>query len=137
MARKNPKADRIDQFVGAKVQELRVASGLSRQQLGKEINVTHQQLQKYEKGTNRISAGRLAMIAEFLGKEINWFFDGFEESNSPAEHLNKNQRMCIEVSRNFMRIKNTEHKDAVNNLVRILANQELAELNEELITEEV
>lgn len=131
MARKVKEIDLIDRHIGAKIQELRLASGLSRQQLGDKIEVTHQQLQKYEKGKNRVSAGRLAVIAKFLNRPVSYFFSEVEQAfnnNENTEVLDSNsfngsQRMCIEVSRNFMKIKNSQFKDAVNTLVRSLANE--------------
>ena len=132
MARKVEHIEQIDRYIGAKIQELRLAHGMSRQELGDRIEVTHQQLQKYEMGINRVSAGRLALIAKYLNTTVGTFYDGLDTTlNAVIENvdLNQNQRMCIEVSRNFMRIKNPEHKDAINSLVRILAKSELAEAN--------
>ncbi|PIR39084.1 MAG: transcriptional regulator [Alphaproteobacteria bacterium CG11_big_fil_rev_8_21_14_0_20_39_49] len=120
MARKNEFTEKIDTYIGMKIHELRISMGLSRQQLADKIGVTHQQLQKYEKGTNRISAGRLAAIAKALNKPVAFFFEGVEEDNGdmlPSQH----QRMCIEVSRNFLRIKNPMHQNAINLLVRTLS----------------
>jgi transcriptional regulator with XRE-family HTH domain len=54
MGRKNSYLDKIDKFIGQKIYSLRLAKGLSREQLSKVIGVTHQQLQKYENGTNRV-----------------------------------------------------------------------------------
>ena len=120
MARKNEFTVRIDSLIGMKIHELRISMGFSRQQLAEKIGVTHQQLQKYEKGTNRISAGRLAAIAQSLKKPVSFFFDEVENENNtlPTQH----QRMCIEVSRNFLRIKDPKHQNAVNMLVRTLAD---------------
>jgi len=119
MARKNEFTERVDTLIGMKIHELRISMGLSRQQLAEKIGVTHQQLQKYEKGTNRISAGRLAAIAKSLKKPVSFFFDGIdgEVDTLPTQH----QRMCIEVSRNFLRIKSPMHQNAINLLVRTLA----------------
>lgn len=119
MARKNDYIQEIDKFVGGKIYSLRLAKGLSRQQLAKVVEVTHQQLQKYEKGTNRISVGRLVLIAKALGKNVNYFYEGLE-SMSQEPVLTQHQRMCIEVSRNFMKIESTEHQNAVNTLVKSL-----------------
>lgn len=130
MARKVDYIEQIDRFIGMKIQELRLALGMSRQELGDLIEVTHQQLQKYEMGINRVSAGRLALIAKFLNTSVANFYEGLDfelKSPEPEFNINQNQRMCIEVSRNFMRIKNPEHKDAINSLVRILARSENAE----------
>jgi len=130
MARKVEHIEQIDRYIGAKIQELRLAHGMSRQELGDRIEVTHQQLQKYEMGVNRVSAGRLALIAKYLDTSVSTFYEGLDSQlNAIASdiNINQNQRMCIEVSRNFMRIKNPEHKDAINALVRILAKSELNE----------
>jgi transcriptional regulator with XRE-family HTH domain len=105
---------------------------MSRQDLGDRIEVTHQQLQKYEMGVNRVSAGRLALIAKHLDTSVATFYEGLDSklvAKASDINVSQNQRMCIEVSRNFMRIKNQEHKDAINSLIRILAKSELADAN--------
>ena len=119
MARKSAFTEKVDKIIGIKIHELRISMGLSRQQLAAKIGVTHQQLQKYEKGTNRISAGRLMAISKALGKTASFFFDNVAEGHEalPSQH----QRMCIEVSRNFMKIRNPMHQNAINLLVRTLA----------------
>lgn len=116
MARKNDRTDQIDMIVGERIREQRISLGLSRMQLAAKIDVTHQQLQKYEKGDNRVSAGRLYLIAEALNKPLNYFFNG-ELDVMPEKH----QRMCIEVSRNFMKIDDPSHQNAVNILVKTLS----------------
>ena len=118
MNAKTPNA--IDSYVGSQVRMRRQLLGLSQERLADQIGVTFQQVQKYEKGTNRISAGRLMAIAKALGKTVSFFFDNVEEGHDalPSQH----QRMCIEVSRNFMRIKNPMHQNAINLLVRTLAD---------------
>lgn len=116
-------ADELDRRIGAKIQEIRIAMGMSRHQLAEKIGVTHQQTQKYEKGINRISAGRLASIAEALNKPVGYFFD--DASDTDPVLPTKHQRMCIEVSRNFLRIENPAHREAVNILVRTLAEGSL------------
>lgn len=119
MVRKNDYIDEIDVIVGRRIQELRLSMGLSRQELANRIGVTHQQTQKYEKGINRISVGRLAVIAEALGKPITYFFEDLQNDNTelPTGH----RRMSMEVARNFMQIKKPMYQDAVHVLVRILA----------------
>lgn len=123
MARKNDYIQKIDQFIGEKIYSLRLAKGLSRQQLADVIEVTHQQLQKYEKGVNRISIGRLVLIAKALDKTIDYFYEGLEGANNIEPVLTQHQRMCIEVSRNFMKIRNPEHQQAVNALIRSLIKE--------------
>ncbi|MCC2646214.1 MAG: transcriptional regulator [Rickettsiaceae bacterium] len=122
MAKHNDFIRQVDKVIGGKVYSLRLAKGLSRQELADEIGVTHQQLQKYEKGINRISVGRLALIATALGKPIDYFYTGVDGANDEAEST-QHQRMCIEVSRNFMKIRNPEHQSAVNSLIRSLIKE--------------
>lgn len=114
MTRKNDFTDKVDYEVGRRVLELRKSMGWSREQLARKIDVTHQQLQKYEKATNRISAGRLAAVAKALKKPIEYFFEATVDGHS------ENERMAIEVSRNFLKISKTQDREAVNNLVRVL-----------------
>lgn len=118
MSRSIKKMEAIDSFVGNKIYSLRLALGLSRQQLSTMIGVTHQQLHKYEKGTNRISIGRLFLISQALGEDISCFYEGFTRKGEAV--LTQHQRMCIELSRNFMRIKSAKHQSAVNSLVKSL-----------------
>lgn len=122
MARHHDYIEEVDKFIGGKIYNLRLAKGLSRQQLASVIGVTHQQLQKYEKGTNRISVGRLILIARALGKTIDFFYNDLENSNDEPI-MTQHQRMCIEVSRNFMKITSSEHQSAVNSLVKSLVKE--------------
>ncbi|WP_417905002.1 helix-turn-helix domain-containing protein [Candidatus Tisiphia endosymbiont of Micropterix aruncella] len=124
MARRNDYIQKVDQFIGGKIYSLRLAKGLSRQQLAEVIEVTHQQLQKYEKGINRISIGRLVLIAKALDKNIDYFYQGLEDADNVEPVLTQHQRMCIEVSRNFMKIRNSEHQQAVNALIRSLIKED-------------
>lgn len=122
MARQNDYIAQVDKFVGNKIYNLRLSKGLSRQQLADTIGVTHQQLQKYEKGLNRIAVGRLVLIAKALHKSVDFFYEGLEK-DSQEPTLTKHQRMCIEVSRNFMKLNSAEHQLAVNALVKSLVKQ--------------
>ena len=119
MARKNDYIAEVDRHIGEKIFSLRLAQGYSRQQLSEVIDVTHQQLQKYEKGINRISVGRLALIAQALSKNISYFYEDLESEQQPM--VTQHQRMCIEVSRNFMKIKSGEHQAAINSLIKSLS----------------
>ncbi len=123
MVRKNAEIDVIDQYIGKKIHELRLARGLSRQELGERIGVTHQQCQKYEMGLNRISAGRLMLIAAVLEKPIQYFYLDINTEKRAVPLNTDHQRMCIEISRNFMKIKNESHKEAINTLVKSLVEQ--------------
>lgn len=122
MARNNYYLAKVDKIIGDKIHSLRLAKGLSRSQLAKVIEVTHQQLQKYEKGVNRISIGRLMLLSKALGKDVRYFLEHLERDED-IEVTVQHQRMCIELSRNFMKIINPKHQETVNDLVRSLATQ--------------
>lgn len=107
--------------IGNRILNSRIANGYSRVQLASMIDVTHQQLQKYETGVNKISADRLALIAKALNKPISFFYEDIEENISDQE--NTKQRICLEVSRNFSRIENPEHQSAISMLIKSLLKQ--------------
>ena len=111
----------INKKIGAKINELRIYMGFSLEQLAERIGVTHQQAQKYEKGVNNIPLGGLIEIAEALEKPVSYFLEGLEEEN--ASIPSRRRIMCIEVARNFMRIKNPIQQDAVNFLTKVLAEE--------------
>ncbi len=125
MARQNKQIQEIDKVVGKKIYSLRLAKGLSRQQLATIIGVTHQQLQKYEKGTNRISVGRLVLIAKALREKIDYFYQDLQQKKTNTFET-KHQRMYLEISRNFMKIKNVEYQNVVNGIIKSLVKLEKA-----------
>lgn len=77
--KKKRKAGVIDEFVGKRLRSVRVSANLSQQQIAEVIGVTFQQIQKYELGKNRISAGNLYILAKFLNITLDDFYEGLEE----------------------------------------------------------
>jgi transcriptional regulator with XRE-family HTH domain len=73
--------NRIDLHIGQQIRKRRQQMDMSQTILGSRLGITFQQIQKYEKGTNRIGGGRLMQIAELLGVDIKYFYDG---APSPA-----------------------------------------------------
>jgi transcriptional regulator with XRE-family HTH domain len=114
------RASDIDRYVGARIRERRIMMGLSQQQMADMIGVTYQQAHKYERGINRISAGRLYEITQVLGVSLTYFFDGLEDANE--EGVPHRQRMCLELARNFSSIENERHQEALSQMARALAN---------------
>jgi transcriptional regulator with XRE-family HTH domain len=123
--RPSPRANAADHHVGARIRERRIMLGLSQQQLAQMIGVTYQQAHKYERGLNRISAGRLYEISQVLGVPVSWFFDGLQRTDQPAE-MTQRQRMCLELARNFAAIDNEKHQEALSQMARALAGQSSA-----------
>jgi transcriptional regulator with XRE-family HTH domain len=109
----------IDRYVGARIRERRIMLGLTQQQLADLIGVTYQQAHKYERGINRVSAGRLFEVAQVLSVPVSFFFDGLEQENERA--ISPRERMCLELARNFAQIPNQRHQEALSQLARVLA----------------
>ena len=113
------RAQDVDRHVGARMRERRIMLGLTQHQMAELIGVTYQQAQKYEKGINRVAAGRLYHIAQALGVEVGYFFEGLGRDN--AIKATPQQRMLLELARNVISIPERKHKDAVCSLARALA----------------
>lgn len=110
-----------DEHIGALIRVRRLMMGLSQQDLAKAIGVTYQQLHKYERGLNRISAGRLFDVAQVLDVEPGWFFEGMS-GEAAVDEMPSRQRLHLELIRNFMLIKDERHQDAVCTMARTLAD---------------
>ena len=74
-----------DVHVGKRIREARIAKGLSQTELGKLLGVSFQQIQKYEKGTNRLGASRLWALATSLNLPVPYFFEGLSGAPRAAE----------------------------------------------------
>src|ERR1700738_2743359 len=110
----------VDDHVGARMRERRIMLGLTQQQLAELIGVTYQQAHKYERGINRVSAGRLFEIARVLSVSVGYFYEGIGEEG--VRHVTQRERMMLEIARNFADITNERHQEAVSQLARALAS---------------
>ena len=77
----------VDVHVGGRVRARRTLIGMSQEELGKHVGVTVPQIQKYEKGMNRIVASRLWLFSRILGQPISWFFEGIGEQKRKVDDL--------------------------------------------------
>ena len=77
--------DRVDIEVGQRIKIQRLSAGLSQTALGENVGVTFQQVQKYEKGANRVGIGRLTRIARVLNVSVNSFFEGQDTIDRVAQ----------------------------------------------------
>jgi transcriptional regulator with XRE-family HTH domain len=121
------RAQDIDRHVGARMRERRIMLGLTQQEMADLIGVTYQQAHKYERGINRISAGRLFAVAQILGVDVGYFFEGLggAETGEPTAQ----QRMLLDLARAFIGLPSRRHQEALCALARALA--ETAESNGE------
>jgi transcriptional regulator with XRE-family HTH domain len=116
--RPRSRAQDIDRHVGTRMRERRIMLGLTQQEMAQLIGVTYQQAHKYERGINRISAGRLHNVAQILGVEVGYFFDGLETRGDMSP--TPKQRMLLELARNFMSLPSRRHQEALCALTRAL-----------------
>ena len=117
---RRPRAQDIDRHIGARLRQLRIMNGLTQQMLADLIGVTYQQAHKYETGVNRVGAGKLYTIAQVLGVDVDYFFDGLQSYAPNPPTLQ--QRVFLELARNFRSIRAPKHQEAICLLTRILAN---------------
>ena len=117
-------AKQVDEHVGERIRHLRTTLGLTQEQLASALGISYQQVQKYETGANRVSAGRLYEIALQLDVEPAFFFADIDTSraHTPMPHGGKN-RTTIELVTNFSEITNPTVRSALASLVRSLANK--------------
>lgn len=80
-------ADPVDVHVGRRLKEMRLLKGLSQSALGERVGVTFQQIQKYERGANRLSSSMLWHAAEALDVPVSYFFDQFRPDQPIAEQV--------------------------------------------------
>ena len=123
----------VDRHVGSRVRMQRTLMGMSQSALGDALNVTFQQVQKYEKGTNRIGAGRLQQIAHVLNVPVEFFFEGMPRADEVAGPEHEVSQLAtrflslpvgLRVMRAFMRIENRSVQSSLADLVETLAAAE-------------
>jgi transcriptional regulator with XRE-family HTH domain len=83
------------------------------------IGVTYQQAHKYEKAMNRVAAGRLYLIAQALGVEVSYFYEGLQTADRFVP--SPQQRMLLDLARNYLNIPVPEHQKALVAIARALA----------------
>lgn len=125
----------IDIHVGSRVRLRRMMLGMSQEKLGEHLGITFQQIQKYEKGTNRIGASRLQHIARVLTVPVSFFFE--DAPGAPVEPGGMAERPSasyvvdflsssegIQLNKAFIRIKDAKLRRKVIDLVRAMAGAE-------------
>ncbi len=134
------RANPMDVHVGSRVRLRRMLLGMSQEKLGEHLGLTFQQVQKYEKGVNRIGASRLFDLARVLGVPIQFFYDeapngarGAEAQAGFAEQPNESyvveflgSREGLELNKAFSRITDPRVRRSIVEMVRALAGDESA-----------
>lgn len=128
------RANPIDTHVGGRVRLRRMLLGMSQEKLAEQLGLTFQQVQKYEKGINRIGASRLFELAHVLGVPVQFFYDelavaaraagGFAERSAETYIVDfLNSREGLELNRAFVRIADAKVRRSILELVRALATE--------------
>lgn len=122
--------DPVDMHVGSRLRLRRTLMGLSQTELARSVNLTFQQVQKYESGANRVSASRLFHIAEALDVPVSFFFDDAPRAGGLAESPRtpfEPDRELLELTRNYRNIIDPEVRRGIYELVKRLATKEVGE----------
>lgn len=136
MAKKSPNV--VDRHVGSRVRMRRVLMGMSQEKLGDALGITFQQIQKYEKGSNRIGASRLQQIAQIMHAPVEFFFQdapqvdpetasGFSEGAAAtyvSDFLATNEG--VELNQYFLKITDPKTRRRVVDLVKAIAGDDEA-----------
>lgn len=128
----------VDIYVGKRLRMRRVMLGLSQEAVGKAIGVTFQQIQKYERGANRMGSSRLYDFSEILNVSPSYFFEGYEEEagiavaqkaagfgeeDVPFEHEKLTSRETLEVMRAYYSIRDSKVRKKMLDLMRSLGEE--------------
>jgi transcriptional regulator with XRE-family HTH domain len=126
----------VDKYVGSRVRMRRIMLGMSQEKLGEALGLTFQQVQKYEKGTNRVGASRLQQISEILQVPVSFLFEGgpsgnlngggFSEASSPAyvsDFLATSEGLAL--TRAFTRITDAKLRRSIVDMVEQIAAREI------------
>ncbi|MGO4571505.1 helix-turn-helix domain-containing protein [Microvirga sp. 2TAF3] len=119
----------IDRHIGGRIRMRRTMIGMSQEKLANGLGITFQQVQKYEKGANRVGSGRLQQIADILGVQVTFFFEDQNRATSsvleqaqpsPAEDL-LTQRDTLQLVQAFATITNRDIRRAIVIMTRAIA----------------
>ena len=114
----------VDVHVGNQVRARRTILGISQEKLGEALGLTFQQIQKNEKGMNRIGSSRLYELSHILDVPISFFFEGLDEARSEGGEDTLTKRETLELTRAYYRIKSDKVRKQLFGLVKAAAKVE-------------
>jgi transcriptional regulator with XRE-family HTH domain len=122
----------VDRHVGNRVRMRRLLLGMSQERLGELLGITFQQVQKYEKGSNRVSASRLHQISRVLGVPVQYFYDELKEEDGPSGFAEQGGADAVagalqspdgvQIARIFSETTDPEKRKLILNAVKLLAD---------------
>ncbi len=119
--------DPVDVHVGRQLRVARELGGLTQTDIGKELGMSFQVVQKYEQGEIRVSASRLFQLSVLLGKPVGYFFEGFEVGAGGHGEMARDE---IDLVRAFRQIRSTELRQCIQRLLREVGGGSTAELDD-------
>jgi transcriptional regulator with XRE-family HTH domain len=125
------KPNDVDAHVGARLRQRRMLLGISQEQLAEMLGLTFQQVQKYERGTNRVSASRLFQLARALDTPITWFFEDIDAERSQRDKAQPeseesdpmSRRETLELVRVYSRIDDRKVRKKLYEMAKALAEE--------------
>jgi len=114
----------LDRFLGHRIKQLRLMTGTTQQQVAQQLGVSDQQVHKFERGIDRLSAAQLLALAQAFEIAVGDLFDGYL-SGTPLDrpHDRKTSRMLLNMTRSFLELE-PKHQDALVRLTRALAAED-------------
>jgi transcriptional regulator with XRE-family HTH domain len=118
------RANQVDLSVGGRLRQARLLAGASQEDVGGAIGVSFQAVQKYENGENRLSAGRLAAAAKYLGVPMSFFFQDDTNPVAATDTVGFTSKE-IELVRHYRAIRNDDMREHLLRLTKIISEQKL------------
>jgi transcriptional regulator with XRE-family HTH domain len=113
----------VDDYVGARIRERRTGLGLTSHQLAEKVDLSYQHVLNYERGRDRISAGRLYVIACALSTPIDYFYEGIDDKKPKVPAARQGRHRQLDMARHLHEIHDETHLGAISQVARALAGR--------------
>lgn len=112
----------LDLKIGQRVMEARLQAGMTRSEISRELGISHQQFEKYEKGMNRISASSLYILSKYFDRPMSWFTEYLDEQH---EKPSVNSNFIIRISRELRKVTNPSSQQKLIKMIRFFIKEGL------------
>lgn len=113
--------NKINEIIGARIKQARVIAGLSQEDLSSLVNLSFQQIQKYESGTNAISAAKLQIFARHLNKPIMFFYNTHDGVDATVGNSDLSDRAIVGLVKGYSKIPSQKARALVSELIKHLS----------------
>lgn len=115
-------SDPLDVLVGMRIRLRRKMRGMTQEALARQLGISFQQIQKYEKGANRVSSSRMQMLSAALGVPVTYFFGETVAADGIMEEYAELRTECIDFAQSFLRIRDPATRYSILTLIECLAD---------------